>query len=109
MKNLTFYRTKYSGYFPSNFKEIEEKTLLSLGITPSDNEGGAQILITNTDTYLDQPFSDDVKLIIHPNSGYDNFSKKFIENCPPRLFSAMKLAPCCGKLLFESNNSTLYP
>ena len=82
MKNLTFYRTKYSGYFPSNFKEIEEKTLLSLGITPSDNEGGAQILITNTDTYLDQPFSDDVKLIIHPNSGYDNFSKKFIENCP---------------------------
>lgn len=88
MKNrlpkLRIYRTSTSPYFPADFNHKEKATLE----TPTDSHefemvgnSPCDFLITNTHTDF-STFSDTeldaVKLIIHPNSGYDNFSKQLV-------------------------------
>lgn len=86
MKNLgaklRIFRTSTSPYFPSDFNQREKKTLESLGLEmipgfPCD------VLITNTHTDFAKISPADLsklKLIIHPNSGYDNYSTDLVRN-----------------------------
>ncbi len=71
------YRTGLSSYLAEDFQEKEKKIIQSLGIQYLETIEGADILITNTHSDLNNYKLDDlkkVKLIIHPNSGYDNFT-----------------------------------
>ena len=83
MKKLTFTRLGYSKYFTPEFKIKEINKLKSFGeFNPIENKH-CDIAITNTDINIEQLWLDGqfqhTKLIIHPNSGHDNFSQRFIE------------------------------
>ncbi len=73
-------RTDSSSYFPSDFCDLEKKCVASTAqfqyFSPQDSLPmiGDIVLITNTHTDLNQwlPLKDRVKLIIHPNSGFEN-------------------------------------
>jgi phosphoglycerate dehydrogenase-like enzyme len=75
-----------SPYFEKNFIENEKNSLekiLGVNYTYEENSNIAEIIITNTHVQLDQShlnFFANTKLIIHPNSGYDNFSYSFVDN-----------------------------
>tara|TARA_R110000868_G_scaffold226115_6_gene478623 strand:- start:3741 stop:4685 length:945 start_codon:yes stop_codon:yes gene_type:complete len=76
---LRLYRTDLSPYQESNFKDRERTVLESHGFIYSDSLENACVLITNTHTDLSKiptAILDNIELIIHPNSGYDNFSPK---------------------------------
>lgn len=81
MNDYQVIRTHLSPYQASNFKEIERETLEQIqGVKYLDLEeaqtGVPTILITNTHTRLAELPTEilkSTKLIIHPNSGYDNF------------------------------------
>lgn len=84
MKNgvskLRIFRTSTSPYFPSDFNQREKNTLEGLN---AEMVSGlpCDILITNTHTdFTKLKYSDldNLKLIIHPNSGYDNFNAELI-------------------------------
>ena len=83
MKSITIARANYSPYFKDNFKIREYEELSRLGLFQKAVESSPEILITNTDTNLNDLFEQDLlkktKLIIHPNSGYDNISKGLIK------------------------------
>ena len=84
---LNVYRLGVSPYQNQKFKEWEKESLEKIeGIRYLNTleEGDAQILLTNTHfkprekiTHQDKRI-EDIRLIIHPNSGYDNFQKDFI-------------------------------
>tara|TARA_Y100000590_G_scaffold291056_1_gene327659 strand:- start:36782 stop:37729 length:948 start_codon:yes stop_codon:yes gene_type:complete len=79
--NLQFFRTDISPYQAPNFKELEINRLSKLSITPANKLTDADILITNTHTRFELLTADsikNVKLIIHPNSGYDNIPSSFV-------------------------------
>jgi lactate dehydrogenase-like 2-hydroxyacid dehydrogenase len=84
MKNgvskLRIYRTSTSPYFPTDFNQREKKALENLG---AEMVSGfpCDVLITNTHTDLSKIKDSDLaelKLIMHPNSGYDNYNAEFI-------------------------------
>ena len=80
---LTVKRTSTSPYFSPGFNDLEIDTLNPyLDIFPSDSEVVTDILITNTHTNFDLLSHEQVenlKLVIHPNSGYDNFPIDFVK------------------------------
>lgn len=88
MKNgdskLRIYRTSTSPYFPADFNQREKETLEKCLRTSAELVSSApfDVLITNTHTDFSQ-FSEkdlkNLKLIIHPNSGYDNFSASLVQ------------------------------
>jgi D-3-phosphoglycerate dehydrogenase len=88
-KNLTKFNVKRVGkspYFENNFIENEKKHLEKIpGVNyiTDENNLDAEVIITNTHTNLNHSqlelFSN-TKLIIHPNSGYDNFSYGFVKD-----------------------------
>lgn len=94
-KKYTIFRINVSGYQKKNFTKREKSRLESLKqFTYIDHQSSSLedilnkkndeiILISNTDTpfakYKHLNFSR-VKLIIHPNSGYDNFPVRFVKN-----------------------------
>lgn len=75
-------RTDSSSYFPENFFEQERKRIESetpyqyLSPYQELSDDDEIILITNTHTQLEnwQHLKDQVKLIIHPNSGFENLN-----------------------------------
>lgn len=85
MKNgvskLRIYRTSTSPYFPSDFNQRETSALENLGAVmvsgfPCD------VLVTNTHTDFSKIKDADLaelKLIMHPNSGYDNYSASIVK------------------------------
>jgi len=80
--SLQFFRADTSPYQESNFKDLEIQRLSQLSIIPSANLADADILLTNTHTRFDLLTEDLVKktkLIIHPNSGYDNIPTNFVK------------------------------
>ena len=87
MKKPVIKRLALSKYFSRSFIE-REKLKLSKVCTYIDDEGSSnqpsEIMITNTDVDIESLWKsgslEGTKLIIHPNSGYDNFSKLFIKN-----------------------------
>ncbi len=77
------YRTDYSPYFSSTFKERERELFSQFSELEirDDWPNTKNILITNTSTRTeDIPIQvlKQCELIIHPNSGYDNFSAHFV-------------------------------
>ena len=81
---LTVKRTSTSPYFSPSFNELEFETLYPyVDILPSDSEVLTDILITNTHTNFDllsHEQIENLKLVIHPNSGYDNFPIDFVKS-----------------------------
>lgn len=71
------YRTGLSTYQAKNFKLNEKEAFEKIGIEYLDSIVDANILVTNTHCDLSKYSLEDlqkIKLIIHPNSGYDNFT-----------------------------------
>tara|TARA_B100000927_G_scaffold290319_1_gene288865 strand:+ start:917 stop:1864 length:948 start_codon:yes stop_codon:yes gene_type:complete len=75
-----FYRLDYSEYFSKSFRELEVTELLKIrGLTQANSPKEANIIITNSDTTVDNiPTS--ANLVIHPNSGYDRFSLEWLKS-----------------------------
>lgn len=85
---LQVYRTNSSSYQDKSFFELEKRVLESLeGVfyasSVSEIElGPPMVLITNTHTRpeeLPEALLQHTALLIHPNSGCDNFSKSFVD------------------------------
>ena len=82
MKTLWVKRTDSSSYFPSGFAELEKQALEAvagvryLGASDPVVTSGPVCLLTNTHTNLAkwQNFSQQIELILHPNSGMDNLA-----------------------------------
>lgn len=85
MKTLTVYRTHTSPYQAANFADLERSKLESIpGIHYSTldqfSTDHKSVLITNTHTKLSELPAEvlaNTSLIIHPNSGYDNFAEDY--------------------------------
>lgn len=82
MKRVQIIRTHTSPYQGKDFADKEKQALEALGITYTNAEDLSPdletILITNTHTHLRELPSDllnRTSLILHPNSGYDNFAQ----------------------------------
>lgn len=80
---LTVKRISTSPYFSPTFNQLEQVSLNEyVDMLPSDSGVLSDILITNTHTNFDLLSGeqvDNLKLIIHPNSGYDNFPIDFVK------------------------------
>ncbi len=79
MEKLKVFRTAMSPYQGKDFKQKEKSLLQQLDVEYLDSAEDADILITNTHTSLEDYDLSKIKLIIHPNSGYDNFNVATIE------------------------------
>ena len=83
--NLLVKRISSSPYFSPSFFKLEKNKIeneSNAQMLPFNSEIMADILITNTHTDLSQISHDQLnacKLMIHPNSGYDNFKAKFVK------------------------------
>jgi len=77
-------RVNVSPYFSSSFVEQETKKINAfenVEYLASNSPEIANILITNTQTQISQLDKEEIKnceLMIHPNSGYDNFDTNFV-------------------------------
>ncbi|MCB9091324.1 MAG: hypothetical protein H6621_10205 [Halobacteriovoraceae bacterium] len=86
--SLRVQRIVNSPYFASNFGPLEEKAIREKGweyCCGPDRDFKANVLITNTHCtpeMLKDCWGAQLELIVHPNSGYDNFSLSFIQECP---------------------------
>ncbi len=86
--SLSIYRVDYSPYFSEEFQKNEIESLQEAGFNwLTEFRSVADVLITNTSTTSERLREFDlsrVKLIVHPNSGFDNFSPKFVSelDCP---------------------------
>lgn len=78
--NKTIQRLILSPYHKKGFEQREQEMFKRLGFTPVKKAG--QILVSNTlfdFSKADPSIFKDVELIIHPNSGYDNFPVNFVQ------------------------------
>lgn len=82
MEKLIAYRTHSSPYQGPDFSKREEAALNDIGVDYSNSCEQANILITNTHTDLQQYNLSNIQLIVHPNSGYDNFTPKQLQEAP---------------------------
>ena len=80
---LTVKRTSTSPYFSKTFNQLEIESLHPyVDMLPSESGVVTDLLITNTHTNFDLLSGEQVenlKLVIHPNSGYDNFPVDFVK------------------------------
>jgi len=113
--DLTITRTDVSPYQAQNFVKIEEKMVCDLGFKYSLAEKSPHILFTNTLTDMGQLHNkldlSQLRLIVHPNSGYDNFPLSFVEqsNVPIVLGNEIRANAVCEYTLaqlFEHFSST---
>jgi len=77
--NKTIQRLVLSPYHKDGFVEREKEMFQSLGLTPVEENG--EILISNTlfdFKKADPSLFKNTQLIIHPNSGFDNFPVEFV-------------------------------
>lgn len=84
--NLSVKRISTSPYFSAAFEKLERETIKTITnadmLLPND-ESLASVLITNTHTDPKKISKEQLAacaLLIHPNSGYDNFSAEFIKS-----------------------------
>ena len=86
--NITVKRISTSPYYSSSFVDLEKNTLESIrGIKYLDfnSSEDSEVLITNTHTNISgisKTQLEKCKLLIHPNSGYDNFNADFVNSAP---------------------------
>lgn len=80
---LTIKRISTSPYFSPTFNQLEIESLNPyVDMLPSESGVVTDMLITNTHTNFDLLSGEQVeqlKLVIHPNSGYDNFPLDFVK------------------------------
>ncbi len=79
--NLRYFRLDSSPYQKEEFFQKENKMFKALGIEKGESPFDSEILISNTHTDFKKiPLSDlkKTKLILHPNSGYDNIPAQFV-------------------------------
>ncbi len=94
--SLSIHRVDYSPYFSEDFRNLEREKLVSEGYEwVSEFRPNVDILITNTSTTPERLQEFDltkVKLIIHPNSGFDNFNPDFVSelSCPLVLGNSLR-------------------
>lgn len=85
---LTVKRISTSPYFKESFAQLEKETIETGSLAevfPLNSNLPTDVLITNTHTIVDQINSADYahcKLMIHPNSGYDNLTASFVRAAP---------------------------
>lgn len=79
---MKIFRCDYSPYQSTNFVLREKVELRSIGLEYIEDQKKASILITNTSTKIEELNLENTKLIIHPNSGYDNFPLHFVKDMP---------------------------
>jgi len=75
--NLKVIRLNTSSYHKSNFKLLEKKRIESLSqVQMTDKIDEPQIVISTSYSNIEKllPYKNQIKFIIHPNSGYDNYS-----------------------------------
>lgn len=85
---LTVFRTNISPYQGESFKNLERQKLSAINnikYLATEKNQIPDILLTNTHAItttnkIENVFSDRIKLIVHPNSGYDNFCFDFVKN-----------------------------
>ena len=82
MEKLVICRTHRSPYQAPDFHLQEKLAIESLGHSYTADASKANVLITNTHTQLESFDLSKLKLIIHPNSGFDNFDYLQAKNCP---------------------------
>ena len=80
MQIMKIFRCDTSPYQDPNFSLKEKQELESIGCTYLESNSDANALITNTNTEILNLDTKGVELIIHPNSGYDNYPLDFIQN-----------------------------
>lgn len=106
----TIKRMSLSPYWSEALVESEKKHFESLGfqyLAPdNNNEILPDIIITNTHTNLDALTlneRENLKLIIHPNSGHDNFSLEFVKSvqCPIILGNTLRAKAVSETILAE--------
>ncbi len=94
---LTIKRTSTSPYFSTEFNQRENEALRPYAdMLATDSLEASDVLITNTHTHFDLLTDEELaklKLIIHPNAGYDNVPVDFIKAPRPRLSLATPFAP----------------
>jgi D-3-phosphoglycerate dehydrogenase len=83
---LKIFREKPSAYFPLDFVEREEALFNQLGLKILTSFSECDVFISNTHTdwnKLDGK-NPSLKLVIHPNSGFDNFPLSLVQKmaCP---------------------------
>lgn len=85
LSNLSVKRISTSPYFSPEFEKLEKnkiETVAGAKMLPANSEQLADILITNTHTNISTISEAQLracKLLIHPNSGYDNLPAEFIK------------------------------
>ena len=79
-------RMSTSSYQGEDFQEREKEALqqlVSVNYKDKINPTKPHILITNSNTRINElSVNENTKLIIHPNSGYDNFDLDFVRESP---------------------------
>jgi len=84
LSSLWVHRPDLSGYLAQGYLKAEESLLLAAGVTrytfgPLVPQGPSpDIIITTSNTRTEDLRLQNTQLIIHPNSGYDNFSVDFV-------------------------------
>jgi len=81
MQIMKIFRCDTSPYQSPDFSQREKEVLESLpGVSYLEKNENPTSLITNTLTDIENLNAEGVELIIHPNSGYDNFPLSFVKN-----------------------------
>jgi D-3-phosphoglycerate dehydrogenase len=81
-RTLVVRRMNISPYQANNFAKQEQAMVESLGLRYDPEHSCPDIIITNTHSKPSEwpsSFLQNTKLLIHPNSGYDNFSPLFLK------------------------------
>jgi len=76
---MKIFRCDTSPYQDPNFSKQEKQELETLGLSYQKKIQNASVLLTNTLTDIENLKTDGIELIIHPNSGYDNFPHSFVK------------------------------
>jgi D-3-phosphoglycerate dehydrogenase len=82
---LSYFRLDSSSYHRADFFIKEEKMFNSQGVSRGKDPFESQILISNTHTDFNKlPLErlNQTKLLLHPNSGYDNIPAAFVHKAP---------------------------
>ena len=76
---MKIFRCDTSPYQDPNFSKQEKQELETLALSYQKKIQNASVLLTNTLTDIENLKTDGIELIIHPNSGYDNFPHSFVK------------------------------
>ncbi len=80
---MKVFRANISPYQATNFIAKEQQALQKIeSIEYTDSADDCNIVLTNTHTDVERFNHHSIQLMIHTNSGYDNFSPQFVKSAP---------------------------